>query len=173
MNIVIEKLKDTDVESLYEFEIENRTFFEDMVPSRGDDFYKPESFKVRHESLLEEQDKGLSFFYLIKDKNDSILGRINLVDIDESEKVGFLGYRVGQIHTGKGVAKKALALLLKTIVELDIKEVKAKTTTNNIASQKVLEQNGFEHTETSPKEFEMNGQMLNFVNYTWRNKSSF
>lgn len=173
MNIVIEKLKDTDAESLYEFEIENRKFFEDMVPSRGDNFYKPEGFKVRHESLLEEQDKGLSFFYLIKDKNDSILGRINLVDIDESEKVGFLGYRVGQIHTGKGVAKKALALLLKTIVELDIKEVKAKTTTNNIASQKVLEQNGFEHTETGPKEFEMNGQMLNFVNYTWINKSSF
>lgn len=63
---------------------------------------------------------------------------------------------MGQVHTGKGVAKKAL---LNTIVDLDIKEVKAKTTTNNIASQKVLEQNGFEHTETSDKEFEMNGQI--------------
>ncbi|REB07460.1 N-acetyltransferase [Sporosarcina sp. BI001-red] len=173
MNIIIERLKDTDAESLYKFEIENRTFFEDMVPSRGDDFFKPEGFKVRHESLLDEQNQGLSFFYLIKDENDSILGRINLVDIDESEKVGFLGYRVGQIHTGKGVAKKSLALLLKTIVELDIDEVKAKTTSNNIASQKVLEQNGFERTETSDIEFEMNGQMLKFVNYSWINKSSF
>lgn len=80
---------------------------------------------------------------------------------------------MGQIHTGKGVAKKALKLLLNTIVDLDIKEVKAKTTTNNIASQKVLEQNGFEHTETSDKEFEMNGQMLKFINYTWINKSLF
>lgn len=66
---------------------------------------------------------------------------------------------MGQIHTGKGVAKKASKLLLNTIVDLDIKEVKAKTTTNNIASQKGLEQNGFEHTETSDKEFEMNGQI--------------
>lgn len=173
MNIIIEKLKGTDVESLYKFEIENRTFFENMVPSRGDDYYKPGGFKVRHESLLDEQVKGLSYFYLIKDENDSILGRINLVDIDESNKTGFLGYRVGQIYTGKGVAKKALKLLLKTIVELDIKEVKGKTTTNNIASQKVLEQNGFEHTETSDKEFEMNGQMLKFVTYTWINKPSF
>lgn len=80
---------------------------------------------------------------------------------------------MGQIHTGKGVAKKALKLLLNTIVDLDIKEVKAKTTTNNIASQKVLEQNGFEHIETSDKEFEMNGQMLKFITYTWTNKPLF
>lgn len=48
MNIVIEKLKVTDIESLYEFEIENRIFFEEMVPSRGDDYYIPEVFKVRN-----------------------------------------------------------------------------------------------------------------------------
>ncbi|MEK4056432.1 GNAT family protein [Paenibacillus sp. FSL F4-0087] len=57
--------------------------------------------------------------------------------------------------------------------DLDIKEVKAKTTTNNIASQKVLEQNGFEHIETSDKEFEMDGQMLKFITYTWTNKPLF
>jgi len=62
MNIIIEKLKVTDIENLYEFEIENRTFFEEMVPSRGDDYYIPEVFKVRNESLLDEQVKGLSFF---------------------------------------------------------------------------------------------------------------
>lgn len=80
---------------------------------------------------------------------------------------------MGQIHTGKGIAKKALKLFLNTIVDLDIKEVEAKTTTNNIASQKVLEKNGFEHTETSDKEFEMNGQMLKFISYKWINKSLF
>lgn len=168
MNILIEKLKDTDAESLHEFEIENRTFFEEMVPTRGDDYYKPEVFKVRHESLLDEQVKGISFFYLIKDENDSILGRINLVDIDESDKIGYLGYRVGQNHTGKGVAKKALKLFLKQ--EQNVKQVKAKTTTNNIASQKVLEKNGFERTETDDEEFEMNGQKLRFVYYIWTNK---
>ncbi|CAM4527440.1 GNAT family N-acetyltransferase [Paenibacillus xylanexedens] len=173
MNVVIERLKETDIESLYEFEVGNRTFFEEMVPSRGNDYYKPEVFKAKNESLLDEQAKGLSFFYLIKDENNSILGRINIVNIDDFNKIGFLGYRVGQIHTGKGVAKKALKLLLSTIVDLDIKEIKAKTTTNNIASQKVLEQNGFEHTETNDKEFELNGQMLKFINYRWMNKPLF
>jgi ribosomal-protein-alanine N-acetyltransferase len=172
MEIVIEKLHGTDEKALYKFELENRTFFEEMVPTRGDDYYKPEVFKNRHESLLAEQAEGISYFYLIKDENGSILGRINLIDIDESNKIGHLGYRVGQQHTGKGVAKKALQLLVETMIELGIKQVKAKTTTNNIASQKVLERCGFEQTETSDEEIELNGQKLKFVNYTWTNNLS-
>jgi len=165
MNIFIEKLHVTDAEDLFNFELENRTFFEEMVPTRGDEFYNPETFKKRHETLLEEQVKGGSYFYLIKDKDSSILGRINLVDIDESDKIGYLGYRVGQAHTGKGIANKALKILVETVIGEDIKQIKAKTTTNNIASQRVLEKNGFERIDTSIEEFEMNGQRLSFVYY--------
>ncbi|MCC2252716.1 GNAT family N-acetyltransferase [Virgibacillus sp. AGTR] len=167
MDILIEKLHATDAEDLYKFELENKYFFEKMVPTRGNEYYKFEIFKRRHETLLKEQAEGVSYFYLIKDKNGSILGRINLVDIDRSQKIGYLGYRVGQLHTGKGVAKKGLKLLLETLTDRDIEQVKAKTTTNNIASQKVLEKNGFEQTKTSDQEFEMNGQKLKFVYYKW------
>ena len=166
MDVFIEKLHVKDAEDLYKFELENRTFFEEMVPTRGDDYYNPEIFKKRHESLLEEQVQGGSYFYLIKDKDSSILGRINLVDIDKFQKIGHLGYRVGQAHTGKGIANKALKLLLETITDKEINQIKAKTTTNNIASQKVLEKNGFDRVATSGEEFEMNGQNLNFVYYT-------
>nr|WP_245301549.1 GNAT family N-acetyltransferase [Virgibacillus natechei] len=98
------------------------------------------------------------------------MGRVNIVDIDESRKIGHLGYRVGQVHTGKGVAKRALKLLMELVTDLDIKQIEAKTTTNNIASQKVLENNGFEYIESSDEEFEMDGQKLNFVYYLWTNK---
>ncbi|GAA0445230.1 hypothetical protein GCM10008934_37400 [Virgibacillus salarius] len=60
-----------------------------------------------------------------------------------------------------------MKLLLETLTDRDIEQVKAKTTTNNIASQKVLEKNGFEQTKTSDQEFEMNGQKLKFVYYKW------
>ncbi|MBS4190220.1 GNAT family N-acetyltransferase [Bacillus sp. FJAT-49705] len=166
MEVFIEKLQVTDAENLYNFELENRTFFEEMVPTRGDDYYNPEIFRKRYVALLEEQAQGISYFYLIKDKDHSILGRINLVDIDKSQKIGHLGYRVGQAHTGKGFANKALKLLLETIPDKDIVQIKAKTTTNNIASQKVLEKNGFKRVATSSEEFEMNGKKLNFVYYT-------
>ncbi|MCF6409666.1 GNAT family N-acetyltransferase [Pseudalkalibacillus salsuginis] len=171
MDILIEKLNGTDAKALYKFELENRAFFEKMVPTRGDDYYKPGIFRIRHESLLKEQAEGISYFYLIKDENGSILGRINLIDIDETQKFGYLGYRVGQHHTGKGVAKKALKLLLETAIEQGIKHIKAKTTTNNIASQKVLEGNGFKQTASNDEEFEMNGQNLKFTNYIWSNKA--
>ncbi|WP_277585784.1 GNAT family N-acetyltransferase [Psychrobacillus antarcticus] len=165
MDIFIEKLLVTDAEDLYNFELGNRTFFEEMVPTRGDGYYNPETFKKRHETLLEEQVIGGSCFYLIKDHNSSIVGRINLVDMDESDKIGYLGYRVGQAHTGKGIAKKALKLLVETVTDEGVKQIKAKTTTNNIASQRVLEKNGFERIGTSREEFEMNGRRLKFVYY--------
>ncbi|KAA0965982.1 GNAT family N-acetyltransferase [Sporosarcina sp. ANT_H38] len=165
MAVYIEQLQVTDAEALYKFELENRSFFEEMVPTRGDDYYNPEIFNKRHEALLEEQVQGGSYFYLIKDNDSSILGRINLVDIDESHKIGYLGYRVGQANTGKGIAYIALKILIETVIDEDIKQIIAKTTTNNIASQRVLEKNGFERIDTSSEEFEMNGQKMSFVNY--------
>lgn len=143
-----------------------------MVPTRGDEYYNPEYFKKRHETLLEEQVKGSSYFYLIKDKDSSILGRINLVDIDESDKIGYLGYRVGQAYTGKGIANKALKILVDTITNEDVKQIKAKTTTNNLASQRILEKNGFERIGISSEAFEMNGQRLSFVYYALNISSS-
>jgi len=38
MDIFIEKLHVTDTEDLYNFELENRTFFGEMVPTRGDEY---------------------------------------------------------------------------------------------------------------------------------------
>ncbi|MGG0644588.1 GNAT family N-acetyltransferase [Sporosarcina gallistercoris] len=170
MNLFIDKVTAQDAKDLYKFEWDNRDFFEETVPTRGDDYYNPEVFKTRHVNLLEEQAKGISIFYLIKDEQGSILGRINLVDIDELNKVAHLGYRVGQIHVGQGIAKNALKLLLESVVERNIQILKAVTTTTNLASQQVLENNGFEPRECDLEEFEMKGKKFRFVHYIWNNK---
>lgn len=167
MNITLEKLEYVDIENLYEFELKNRTYFEKMVPSRGNDYYHFKNFKMINEMLLEEQAQKLSYFYLIKNENGQIVGRINLVDIDKNQQLGHIGYRVGEEHIGKGIANKALKLLLTMVSNQEIKQIAAKTTTNNIASQKVLEKNGFKYISTSDEEFEMNGQNLKFVYYSW------
>lgn len=169
MDISIEKLHKQDAEELFNFESENRAYFEKNVPSRGEAYYNFETFQKRHKDLLEEQEKGISYFYLIKDKTGSIVGRMNLVDIDRNKSIGHIGYRVGEIHTGKGIANKALKLLLMKVSTENIKQVQAKTTSNNIASQKVLEKNGFKQVPTSNEEFIMNGQNLKFVYYVWSN----
>jgi ribosomal-protein-alanine N-acetyltransferase len=165
MDITIEKLHETDAERLFEFELENRAFFEEMVPSRGDEYYKFENFKKRHESLLDEQTEELSCFFLIKDKNGSILGRINIIDIDKSQKLGHVGYRVGKAYTRKGIASKALKLLMETMSTQDVKKFLAKTTINNIASQKVLEKIGFKEIEIVDEELKKENS-LKFIYYT-------
>lgn len=171
MDISIEKLQKQDAEELFNFETENRAYFEKSVPSRGEKYYDFETFRKKHQELLEEQENGISYFYLIKDKNDSIVGRMNLVDIDRNKDIAHIGYRVGEIHTGKGIANKALKLLLMKVSKENIKKVHAKTTSNNIASQKVLEKNGFKQVPTSDEEFIMNGENLKFVYFVWSTSS--
>lgn len=166
-SIIIKKLQVEDFDKLFEFELENRGYFEEMVPSRGDDYYNFEIFRQRNKILIDEQAQGLSYYYLIKDKEGTILGRINLVDIEKSEGISHIGYRVGKAYAGKGIAKIALGLLLKDTAKLNVKRILAKTTTNNMASQKVLEKSGFKHVTTDKQKFKMNGQFLSFVHYVW------
>ncbi|MFJ7186029.1 GNAT family N-acetyltransferase [Lysinibacillus xylanilyticus] len=163
MEISINSLQERDAEELFEFEKNNRLFSEQMVPSRGEDYFNFETFKIRHKELLTEQQENESKFYLIRDNSDKIIGRINLVDIDTTNDIAEVGYRVGQEYGGKGIGARALKLLLET--EISVTKIKAKTTINNIASQRVLEKNGFKQVSTSDDEFEMNGKKLQFINY--------
>ena len=171
MNMTVKRLTHEDSKELFSFENENRTYFERMVPSRGEEYYQLDTFLRRHEELLAEQDQGLSYFYLIRDQNGEILGRVNVVDIDRWEKRGAIGYRVGERHIGKGVAKKALRILLDDLRKKGFTQILGKTTTNNVGSQKVLEKNGFQKVEESDEEFVMNGETVRFVQYVW--SSSF
>ncbi len=92
---------------------------------------------------------------------------MHLVDIDETQTLGYVGYRVGKRYIGKGIASQALRLLLEAASEKSIDRIKAKTINNNKASQIVLEKNGFKLIATSNEVFEMSGQRLKFVYYTW------
>lgn len=164
--ISIHLLQEKDAKELFEFEVQNRQFFEKMVPGRGEDYFVWETFMERHRELLNEQENGLSTFYLIRDANKAIAGRINLVDIDSGNSVADIGFRVGEAHVGKGVGHVALGLLLD--LPLKVGQIRAKTTTVNMASQKLLEKNGFIQIEVSDEEFEMNAQKMKFVHYLWK-----
>lgn len=165
MDMTIQKLQLSDARNLFEFETVNREYFEGMVPSRGDEFYNYDTFMERLGSLLKEQAQGLSSFFLIKNNDEKILGRINIVDIDESQSLGYIGYRVGKEYIGKGIAQIALMLLTESMRDEGYERLLAKTTSNNIASQKVLEKNGFIKGSTGEEEVIMNGQSVRFVDF--------
>jgi ribosomal-protein-alanine N-acetyltransferase len=102
LEISINSLQERDAEELFEFEKNNRLFFEQMVPSRGEDYYNFETFKIRHKELLTEQQENKSKFYLIRDNSGNIIGRINLVDIDTTNNIAEVGYREVKNMVEKG-----------------------------------------------------------------------
>lgn len=169
MEIYINLLKEKDAEELFIFESVNRRFFEKSVPSRGENYYIFENFLKQHRALLKEQKEGISYFYLIRDISDSIVGRINLVDIDREKKLGYLGYRVGEAYIGRGIANQAVKLLIKESERSDILEIHAKPTSFNKPSQSVLGKNNFIITDHREEEIDFNGQKGYFIHYIRKN----
>src|SRR3954466_4726199 len=82
------------------FEVANRAYFAASVSDRGDDFF--EQFTDRYNALLAEQEAGVCAFHVLVAEDGSVLGRFNLVDIEDHPAQ--LGYRVAQHVTGHGVA---------------------------------------------------------------------
>ncbi|WP_327078775.1 GNAT family N-acetyltransferase [Planococcus glaciei] len=167
MQIKLEKLQVADSEALRQFEMKNRSFFEKTVPGRGDAYYKQEVFEQLHLNLLTEQGTGDAVFYLMKNEEGSIVGRLNLIDMDKTNETGHIGYRVGQNYIGQGIASQAVQLLLEAAPDLNIRQIQAKTTETNLASQKVLEKSGFSQVEEMDEEIDFNGEQVKFVHYIW------
>jgi ribosomal-protein-alanine N-acetyltransferase len=165
LEIEIQDLALEDAEALFQFELANRTYFSSMVPDRGDDYFVYENFLKRLVLLLKEQEEGTSQFFLIKDTSGEILGRINIADVDKNG-VGELGYRVGKMSAGKGVAGRAVRILIEAgSDDGKITGLTAKTTRNNIPSRKVLERNGFKLERVEEAGAVYKGEKLDFFHY--------
>lgn len=83
MAITIQLLSKYDAEKILEFEKLNKTFFETIIPPRGDDYYDIENMKRILEEIEEEQNKGLCYMYLILNEKEKLVGRVNLFSIVE------------------------------------------------------------------------------------------
>jgi ribosomal-protein-alanine N-acetyltransferase len=122
------------------FELANRAYFAASISDRGDDFF--EKFAERHKALLALQEAGIDALYVLVADDGSVLGRFNLVKIagDTAE----LGYRVAQHVAGRGVATATVRELCRLAAERHgLRTLRAATSHENVASQKVLVKAGF------------------------------
>ncbi|MFE8702149.1 GNAT family N-acetyltransferase [Cytobacillus sp. FJAT-54145] len=169
MNIRIEALKKGDEDQLFAFECENREFFESMVPGRGEEYYEFTHFSKVLDALLKEQQEGTDYYYLIKNDINQIVGRMNLVNINSEELSAQVGYRIGEKFLGQGIASKALNLLINEGTQKKVHTFHAKTTSNNIPSQKVLEKNKFVLSQIEKDAISLNGEKADFFHYHLKN----
>ncbi|MFH8683363.1 GNAT family N-acetyltransferase [Streptomyces lydicus] len=122
------------------FERANRAYFAASVPDRGDEFFA--RFADRYHALLAEQEAGICAFYLLVAADGSVLGRFNLVDIED--RAAHLGYRVAQHATGRGVATANVRELCRlAAARHGLRTLRAAAARRNAASRKVLTKAGF------------------------------
>jgi len=122
------------------FELANRAYFAASISDRGDEFF--DQFTDRHSALLAEQEAGICAFYVLVAEDGSVLGRFNLYDLEDG--TAGLGYRVAQHVAGHGVATATVRELCRlAAARHGLRTLRAATSRENVASQKVLTKAGF------------------------------
>ena len=122
------------------FELANRAYFAASISDRGDEFY--DQFTARHRAMLAEQEAGVCAYYVLAAGDGPVLGRFNLYEVEDG--TAKLGYRVAQDVTGQGVATAAVRELCRlAAARHGLHTLWAATSSENVASQKVLAKAGF------------------------------
>ncbi|MGN6793192.1 MAG: GNAT family N-acetyltransferase [Streptosporangiaceae bacterium] len=136
----LQRLQADHAAAVLAFELANRAYFATFISDRGDEYY--DQFTERHNAMLAEQESGVGAYHVLIDEDGSVLGRFNLYDI--ADGTADLGYRVAQHIAGRGVATGAVQELCRlAAVQYGLHTLRAKTSRDNVASQKVLTKAGF------------------------------
>ena len=136
----LQRLRGDHAAAVLAFELRNRAYFAASISDRGDAFF--EHFGERHDALLAEQEAGAAAFHVLVADDGRVLGRFNLLFAgpDTAE----LGYRVAEEVTGRGVATAAVRELCRlAATEYGLRMLRAATSIDNVASQRVLLKAGF------------------------------
>ena len=136
----LQRLRADHAPAVLAFELANRAYFTSFISDRGDAFF--DQFAERHSALLAEQEAGSCIFHVLVGDDGSVLGRFNLVDVEDGTAV--LGYRVAQHVAGHGVATATVRELCGlAAAQYGLRTLRAATSNQNVASQKVLTKAGF------------------------------
>ena len=129
--------------------------------------YTPESVR---EMITREVNPGLergdlAVLAIAQAASDAFAGSLVLFDVNEhSAEVGFW---LHPAHRGKGITAIALRMAARFASHSGLQELTARTLTDNIASQRVLETVGFVQTGIA-KDTTPSGQQLDLLHYARR-----
>jgi ribosomal-protein-alanine N-acetyltransferase len=136
----LQRLQADHAAAVLAFERANRGYFAASISDRGDDFF--DHFTDLYADVLADQDAGRCAFHVLVAEDGAVLGRFNLYEI--KDHTAELGYRVAERVAGRGVATAAVQELCRlAAAEYGLRTVRAATSHQNVASQKVLIRAGF------------------------------
>jgi ribosomal-protein-alanine N-acetyltransferase len=136
----LELLRPDHAPAVLAFEIENRAYFARSISDRGEEFF--ERYDEVHRARLAEQEAGEGAYYVLVDEDGSVLGRFNLILGEDG--VADVGYRHSEREAGRGLATAAVRDLCSlAAARHGVRRLRAATSRQNVASQRVLAKAGF------------------------------
>jgi ribosomal-protein-alanine N-acetyltransferase len=136
----LQRLRADHAPAVLAFELANRAYFAIFISDRGDAFF--DQFTEGYNALLADQEAGTCAFHVLIGEDGTVLGRFNLFDLEDGKAE--LGYRVAQHVAGRGVATATVQELCRlAAAQYGLRTLRAATTYDNVASQKVLTKAGF------------------------------
>ncbi len=136
----LQRLRADHAPAVLVFELANRAYFAAHISDRGDAFF--DHFTEQYNLWLAEQEAGTCVFHVLVSEDGTVLGRFNLVEIEDG--TAELGYRVAQQAAGRGLATTTVQELCRlAAAQYGLRTLRAATTHDNVASQKVLTKAGF------------------------------
>ncbi|RTZ17415.1 N-acetyltransferase [Vibrio aquaticus] len=164
--ITLELLSLDDAEQLLAFESDNKGWFDQFIPPREENFYSLHGVQAHIQEFLLDYKCRQLLPLLIKDRNHTILGRLNFTNLDFKKNTAHVGYRVGQKYVSMGVATQALERGIAILKTQGIGRLFAYVEVSNKASQKVLLSNGFHRIRVVENYAKLNGNDIECIEYS-------
>jgi [ribosomal protein S5]-alanine N-acetyltransferase len=152
----------------------NRKFLAPWEPLRGDAYFTEDFQRADIERALEQHNQGNALPSVILDHTGAVVGRITLNGIVRGALQSCsVGYWLSAAAGGRGLATAALRETKSVAFgELGLHRIQAETLLHNVASQRVLERNGFVRIGMAPTYLKIAGRWQDFLLYQVINPSA-
>lgn len=143
----------------------NREFLAPWEPRHDETYFTEAGQRVSIRAALAEHEHGRGLPAVIIDTDGSVVGRVNLNNIVRGAfQSASLGYWLAEAAGGRGLATAAVRDIVRVaFTELGLHRIQADTLEHNVASQRVLERNGFVRIGFAPRYLKIAGRWQDFV----------
>ena len=153
-----------DAEELCEALNANRPFLAPWEPEYPPDFLTPDGQRIMIAAARRAHEAGEMVPHVVT-LHGQIIGRVTLGNVVRSAfQSCSLGYWIAEAHNGRGHATAAVGQMCTVAFdELGLHRVEAGTLRHNVASQRVLERNGFARFGLAPRYLRIAGEWQDHV----------
>jgi ribosomal-protein-alanine N-acetyltransferase len=154
-----------DAPALAELVRANREFLAPWEPLHNETYFTAPGQRASIGTALDEHEHGRGLPCVILDPGGSVVGRVNLNNIVRGAfQSASLGYWIAEPAGGRGITTTAVRDIVRVaFTELGLHRIQADTLEHNVASQRVLERNGFVRIGHAPRYLKIAGQWQDFI----------